>query len=132
MQRRGLGEIATGRRSGLAPVHHLEKCAAAQTLQRVIQVHGIPEQNNRVPFVFEPLRRYVLLKKMLRQFGVEEERVQLVWAAASEGNVLAAAVNRMTEQLRALGPLRWAETALKENGHQPAMVEAPVAEEVRK
>jgi hypothetical protein len=49
---------------------------------------------------------------MLRQMGIEEERVQLVWAAASEGIVLAEAVDRMTEQLRALGPLRWRDTVL--------------------
>jgi F420-non-reducing hydrogenase iron-sulfur subunit len=60
------------------------------------------------------MRRFVLLRRMLRQLGVEEERVQLVWAAASEGNVLAAAVNRMTEQLRPLGPLRWRDTVLSE------------------
>jgi F420-non-reducing hydrogenase iron-sulfur subunit len=64
------------------------------------------------------LRRYVLLKRLLRQFGIEEERVQLVWASASEGTVLAAAVNRMTEQLRALGPLRWKRTLIGGNGHE--------------
>jgi len=62
------------------------------------------------------LRRFTLLKAMLRQFGVEDERVQLVWAAASEGKQLAEAVDRMTEQLRALGPLRWRQCVL---GEQP-------------
>jgi F420-non-reducing hydrogenase iron-sulfur subunit len=75
------------------------------------------------------LRRYELLKRMLRQMGVEQERVQLVWAAASEGNVLADAVNRMTEQLRALGPLHWQETVISENGHEMAPVEAPAVKE---
>ena len=46
------------------------------------------------------LRRFLLLKKMLPQLGIEEERLQIVWASASEGTVLAAAVDRMTEQLR--------------------------------
>jgi F420-non-reducing hydrogenase iron-sulfur subunit len=63
------------------------------------------------------LRRFTLLQRMLRQFGIEEERVQLVWASASEGTVLANAVNRMTEQLRALGPLRWRQSVLGGNGH---------------
>jgi F420-non-reducing hydrogenase iron-sulfur subunit len=58
------------------------------------------------------LRRYVLLKRVLRQMGVEDERVQILWASASEGNVLAEGVNRMTEQLRQLGPLRWEQTVL--------------------
>ena len=69
---------------------------------------------------------------MLRQLGVEEERVQLVWASASEGIILAAAVDRMTEELRALGPLRWQETVVSGNGYGPStMVEAaPALEEV--
>ncbi len=79
------------------------------------------------------LRRYILLKRLLRQLGVEEERVQLIWASASEGNVLAEAVDRMTEQLRALGPLRWREMVLSGDGHRPSPLPqqaAPVAEEV--
>lgn len=78
------------------------------------------------------LRRFVLLKRMLRQLGVEEERVQLVWASASEGILLAEAVNRMTKQVRALGPLRWQETVLSGNGFgPPEMAEtAPLLEEV--
>ncbi len=63
------------------------------------------------------LRRYTLLKRMLDQFGIEEERVQLVWASASEGNLLAEAVNKMTESLRALGPLHWNEMISSKNGH---------------
>lgn len=58
------------------------------------------------------LRRYMLLKRVLRQFGVESERVQIVWASASEGPKLAQTVDRMTEELRALGPLRWHQTVL--------------------
>jgi F420-non-reducing hydrogenase iron-sulfur subunit len=61
------------------------------------------------------LRRFTLLKATLRQLGVEEPRVQLVWAAASEGKQLAAAVDRMTEELRALGPLKWRERVLGES-----------------
>lgn len=66
------------------------------------------------------LRRFILLKKLLKQWGIEDERVQLIWASASEGNVLAAAVDRMTEQVRALGPLRWKETVWGTKGHKHA------------
>ena len=65
---------------------------------------------------------------MLRQLGVEDERVQLVWASASEGIVLAEAIDKMTEQLRALGPLRWQETVLRSNGRPLEAV--PAFEEV--
>jgi F420-non-reducing hydrogenase iron-sulfur subunit len=78
------------------------------------------------------MRRFILLKKLLRQLGVEDERVQLVWASASEGIILAEAVNRMTEEVRALGPLNWREKVIvSENGHGPVPVDiTPVAEEV--
>jgi len=78
------------------------------------------------------LRRFLLLRKMLVQLGVEEERVQLVWASASEGNILAEAVDRMTEEVRALGPLRWKETVISDNGyhHQESVETVAISEEV--
>lgn len=64
------------------------------------------------------LRRFLLLKRMLTQLGVEEQRVQLVWASASEGIILAEAVDRMTKEVRDLGPLNWQENVLgRGNGH---------------
>ena len=45
-----------------------------------------------------------LLKKMLTQLGVEEERVRLDWVSASEGDRFASIINEMTEQIRELGP----------------------------
>lgn len=49
-------------------------------------------------------RRIPLLKKMLAQFGIEDERVRLEWVSASEGERFAEIVNEMTEQVRKLGP----------------------------
>ncbi len=49
-------------------------------------------------------RRIPLLKKMLSQFGIEDERVRLEWISASEGDRFAKIVNEMTEQIRQLGP----------------------------
>ena len=51
-------------------------------------------------------RRIPLLKKMLSQLGIEEERVRLEWVSASEGDHFASIVNDMTEQVRQLGPFR--------------------------
>lgn len=62
------------------------------------------------------LKRHVLLSILLQQLGLERERVQLVWAGAAEGAALAAAIDRMTGQLRALGPLRWPQTTLRREG----------------
>jgi F420-non-reducing hydrogenase iron-sulfur subunit len=46
-----------------------------------------------------------LLKKMLAQFGIEDQRLRLSWVSASEGERFASIVNEMTEQVRGLGPL---------------------------
>ena len=45
-----------------------------------------------------------MLKKMLGQFGIEEDRLRLDWVSASEGDRFASIVNDMTEQVRKLGP----------------------------
>lgn len=58
------------------------------------------------------MRRLSLDRRLLSQLGVEPERVQLVWASASEGNLLAATVDRMTAELRSLPPLRWRRRAI--------------------
>jgi F420-non-reducing hydrogenase iron-sulfur subunit len=69
-------------------------------------------------------RRYSLLKRLLRQFGIEEERLRIVWASASEGPLLAKTVDEMTEKLRALGSLRWHQAVLGRNGRfLPEMVD---------
>jgi len=56
------------------------------------------------------------------QWGIEDERVQLLWASASEGIFLAERVNKMTEEIRALGPLRWYDKVLGGNGAEPVTV----------
>lgn len=57
---------------------------------------------------FKALRRTVLLRKMLRQFGVEPERVRLEWISASEAERSRDVTTQFTEQIRQLGPLRLA------------------------
>ena len=53
---------------------------------------------------YKTMRRIPLLKKMLAQFGIEDERVRLDWVSASEGEKYATLINDMTEKIRALGP----------------------------
>ena len=53
---------------------------------------------------YKTLRRIPLLKKMLKQFGIEEGRLRLEWVSAAEGERFAKLVNEMTEQIKALGP----------------------------
>jgi len=55
------------------------------------------------------LRRFILLRRVLEGLGIEPERFQRVYASAAEGQQLAAAFTRITEEVRALGPLDWDE-----------------------
>jgi len=52
------------------------------------------------------LRRVELLRSLLRDLGVEDERVRLEWISAAEGDKVQRVCDEMTEQVRALGPLR--------------------------
>ncbi len=54
---------------------------------------------------YKTLRRVRLLKRMLKDMGIEEQRFRLEWISASEGDKVKAAINGMVEQVRALGPL---------------------------
>jgi len=56
---------------------------------------------------YKAMRRYSMLKHTLAQFGVEPDRVRLVWASAAEGQQLAEAIDGLVEDIRRLGPLRW-------------------------
>ena len=53
---------------------------------------------------YQTMRRIPLLKKMLKQLGVEEERVRLEWVSASEGARFAKVTNSFTQTIRKLGP----------------------------
>ncbi len=55
---------------------------------------------------YKTIRRVALLKKLLAQMGIEEERLRLDWVSASEGDRFVSVINDMTEKVRALGPLK--------------------------
>jgi F420-non-reducing hydrogenase iron-sulfur subunit len=54
---------------------------------------------------YKTMRRIPILRKLLKQFGIEPERVRLEWISASEGRRYADIVSEFTEQIRKLGPL---------------------------
>jgi F420-non-reducing hydrogenase iron-sulfur subunit len=54
---------------------------------------------------YKCLRRFQLLKRMVRDMGIDDERFRLEWISASEGDKVKAVVNDMVEKLRELGPL---------------------------
>jgi F420-non-reducing hydrogenase iron-sulfur subunit len=53
---------------------------------------------------YKTLRRIKLLKSLLKDMGLEEERLRLEWISASEGNKFKEVVNDMTLKLKELGP----------------------------
>jgi F420-non-reducing hydrogenase iron-sulfur subunit len=53
----------------------------------------------------QALNRYTLLKRMLVQFGIEDERFRLDWISASEQEKFVEVVSEMVEKVRRLGPL---------------------------
>ena len=71
---------------------------------------------------YKALRRYLLLTRTLAQFGVEKERIRLVWASAAEGIRFAKEVTDMVELVRKLGPLRLNNGEMAPE-REPALVE---------
>ena len=53
---------------------------------------------------YKALRRMPMLKKLLSQMGIEDERLRMEWVSASEGDRFGAIVDEMTEKVRKLGP----------------------------
>jgi F420-non-reducing hydrogenase iron-sulfur subunit len=65
---------------------------------------------------YKTLKRTMMLKRLLRQYGIEEERLRLEWISAAEGVKFAEVVRDYTERIRTLGPLKWA----RAEGREPA------------
>jgi F420-non-reducing hydrogenase iron-sulfur subunit len=53
---------------------------------------------------YKALRRFVLLKRLAKQMGLEDERLRLEWISAAEGERVKTVINDMVEKVRALGP----------------------------
>ena len=56
---------------------------------------------------YKALRRFRLLKRMLSDLGIEDQRLRLEWISAAEGEKVRSVINEMVDQVRALGPLGW-------------------------
>jgi len=61
---------------------------------------------------YKTRRRVVILKKILNQFGYDEERIWLRWISASEGKLFADTITEIVKELKEKGPnpvrLAWA------------------------
>ncbi len=54
---------------------------------------------------YKMLRRFEMVKRLLKDLGIEEQRVRLEWISAAEGEKVRRVVNELVEQIRKLGPL---------------------------
>ena len=59
---------------------------------------------------YKCLRRFHLLKRYIKQMGIESERIKLEWISASEGKQYAELINSFTQTITELGPCRIRET----------------------
>jgi F420-non-reducing hydrogenase iron-sulfur subunit len=55
---------------------------------------------------YKTIRRVILMKKLLEQFGIEQKRLRLEFISASEGKKFALAVEDFVKELRELGPFK--------------------------
>jgi len=51
-------------------------------------------------------RRFKALHMILREMGIEPQRIKLEWISAGEGEKFAQTVKEMVETIRALGPIK--------------------------
>lgn len=55
---------------------------------------------------YKTLRRVLLLKKVLAQFGIEPERVRMEWIDKGEAQQLQIAIDDFMEELQSIGPIQ--------------------------
>jgi F420-non-reducing hydrogenase iron-sulfur subunit len=79
---------------------------------------------------YKALRRFQLLRRTLKGFGLEPERLRLVWASAAEGARFASEVTNFVETVRALGPLHWGQGNGSPEAFLPGDSGTPELEEV--
>jgi F420-non-reducing hydrogenase iron-sulfur subunit len=56
---------------------------------------------------YNTLKRYNMLKPLLDQFNIEQDRLYLDWVSASEGEKFARVMGEMNDRVTQLGPLNW-------------------------
>ena len=64
----------------------------------------LPSDCHYISGNFKAMRRINLMRRVLKDFGIEPERLRLEWISASEGDKFAAVVRSMVEDLKKLGP----------------------------
>ena len=53
---------------------------------------------------YKCLRRFHLVQRLLKQMGIEQERLRLEWISAAEGDRVRVVIDEMVQSLKRLGP----------------------------
>jgi F420-non-reducing hydrogenase iron-sulfur subunit len=81
--------------------------ALAQGADGVMVAGCHPGECHYIEQNYKTIRRFAMMQHMLRALGIEDDRVQLVWASAAEGQRLAEAIEKLVADVKRLGPLQW-------------------------
>jgi F420-non-reducing hydrogenase iron-sulfur subunit len=95
--------------------------AFAQGADGVMLAGCHPGECHYVDQNYKAMRRYAMLKQMLAQMGLEDNRLRLVWASAAEGQQLAEAIEKLVADVRELGPLNWSKCWEENQGRREAI-----------
>lgn len=55
---------------------------------------------------YKALRRYIVLKLLLKEMGIDEKRLQLEWISAGEGGRFQEVVNKFIKDITDFGPIK--------------------------
>jgi F420-non-reducing hydrogenase iron-sulfur subunit len=58
---------------------------------------------------YKTMKRIPILKNLLKDLGIEEERLRLEWISASEADKFRKTISEFTETIKKLGPLKRSE-----------------------
>jgi len=64
-------------------------------------------------------RKFALVKRFLEYIGIEPERVQFSWISAAEGVRFAQVIDKVTREIRKLGPLTYFRRGFVKTGNIP-------------
>ncbi len=73
---------------------------------------------------YKTLRRVAVLKRVLKEMGIEEDRFRLEWISAAEGDRVRVVLEDMVAKLKALGPLNLERAAVVRGASEIAAEEA--------
>jgi len=67
---------------------------------------------------YKTMRRVALLKPLLKQMGIEPDRLRLEWISAAEGEKLVHVMSDFVDTVRSLGPLEYGPIAERVGGRR--------------